>query len=84
MKPTHLVLGLTCLGMAAAILLTATAHAETVETHATMMPCPDGSPGVAVVATDANGNESWAGCWDTVSAQNDEPRQRLPQRPAKQ
>lgn len=33
-----------------------------VTSHATLMPCPSG-PGVAVVAVDENGNETFAGCW---------------------
>jgi hypothetical protein len=49
-----------------AILLAAaiSAHAQSddIRTEATLMPCPNG-PGVAVVAIDANGNETWAGCW---------------------
>jgi hypothetical protein len=57
-----LILGTVLTVAVAALLYSATAHATPVETHATLMPCPNG-PGVAVVATDENGNESWAGCW---------------------
>jgi len=51
-----------------AILLTVcvAAHAQSddtpVRTQATLVPCPSG-PGVAVVATDAYGNQTFAGCW---------------------
>ena len=51
------------------------AHATPVETHATLMPCPNG-PGTAVVATDENGNESWAGCWGSDPVPDDYHRQK--------
>ena len=48
------------------LIVAVAAHAQSddtaVSTHATLMPCPNG-PGVAVVAVDEAGNETWAGCW---------------------
>jgi hypothetical protein len=59
----------------ALLIVTTAAHAgEPASTHATSLPCPNG-PGVAVVAVDAQGNESWAGCWGAdVPAPRDEDR----------
>jgi hypothetical protein len=51
-----------------AVLLVAafSAHAQSddtpVQTHATLVPCPNG-PGLAVEAIEADGQETWAGCW---------------------
>jgi hypothetical protein len=53
----------------AALLMTVaiSAHAQSddttpIQTHATLVPCPNG-PGVAVEAIEADGQETWAGCW---------------------
>jgi hypothetical protein len=57
------------------LLACVAAHADgDIQTYTNGEPCPNG-PGLMVMATDEDGNTSWAGCWgaDAVEIRDDEP-----------